>query len=205
VPSRRAAPRRSRSEATRDRLQQAALARFRDDGFTATSVAQIAADAGVTERTFFRYFASKEAVLFQDHASRLEWFRAALAVRPASEPLLDSVMVAVRSFPDDREVLHQVARLRDSVLTRETIELHMRLVLGAFARAIEETIRDRNPEPSGHGPEHDDLVAVVLGNAIAGALVGALDVWSRHGGTNPETMEPLTRDALDILRRFPVD
>lgn len=201
-----AAPsRRGRAADTKERLQRAALTRFHDEGFTNTSVAQIAADAGVTERTFFRYFASKEAVLFQDHASRLEWFRAALAVRPADEPFLDSVMVAVKSFPDDREVLAQIATLRDSVLTRETIEQQMRLVLGAFARAIEEAVQERIERRGGVPAARAELVAVVLGNAIAGALVGALDVWARRGGGRAESMEPLTRDALTILRTFPVD
>jgi AcrR family transcriptional regulator len=195
--------RRVRAEETKERLQRAALRRFHDEGFASSSVAQIAADAGVTERTFYRYFPSKEAVLFQDHASRLEWFRHALAVRPADEPLLDSVMVAVKSFPDDREVLHQIAALRDSMLSRATIEEQMCLVLGAFARAIEDAVLDRVRHRGDEPDASAELVAVVLGNAVAGALVGALDVWARHGGGSAEAMEPLTRDALEILRTFP--
>lgn len=186
--------------ATRARLQQAALERFHEHGFDQTSVAQVAADAGVTERTFFRYFPSKEAVLFQDYESRLEWFGAALAVRPAGEALLDSVMVAVGSWPDDREILHQVAALRDSVLSPETIQNHLRQVQGAFARELETTIRARltarSPAPP---PERVELLAIVLGNAIAGALLGALEVWTRGGGGAPEDLEPITSDALAAL------
>jgi AcrR family transcriptional regulator len=194
---------------TKERLQRAALERFHDDGFEATSVAQIAADAGVTERTFFRYFPSKEAVLFQDYESRLEWFQAALSVRPMDEPVLDSVMVAVGSFPDDREILHQVAALRHGVLSPEAIEGHLRLVQGAFAREVEELIRSRRTHlrETGRSDETDDrieLVSVVLGNAIAGALLGSLDVWTRRGGGAPEDMDPLTREALDLLRTFPL-
>src|SRR6266700_4614618 len=128
---------------TKDRLQRSALDLFRRDGFEATSVAQIAAGAGVTERTFFRYFPSKEAVLFQDYESRLEWFRAARAVRPVDESVLASVMVAVGSFPDDREILHQIAALRQGVLPAESIESHLRLVQGAFARELEAFIHTR--------------------------------------------------------------
>jgi AcrR family transcriptional regulator len=194
---------------TKDRLQRSAVDLFRRDGFEATSVAQIAAGAGVTERTFFRYFPLKEAVLFQDYESRLEWFRAALAVRPVDESVLDSVMVAVGSFPDDREILHQIAALRQGVLSPESIESHLRLVQGAFARELEAFIHTRMihiRETAGGdaSDERIELVAVVLGNAIAGALLATLDVWTRRGGGAPEDMESLTREALEILRTFPL-
>ena len=48
----------------RERLQAAALERFAEQGFDGTTVAEIAAAAGVTERTFFRHFADKREVLF---------------------------------------------------------------------------------------------------------------------------------------------
>lgn len=204
---------------TKQRLQQAALELFRQDGFAATSVADIAEVAGVTERTFFRYFPSKEAVLFQDYESRLEWFRAALAVRPDDESIVDSVMVATASFPDDREILHQVAALRQGVLRPEAIEDHLRLVQGAFARELEAAIRTKREHlrgradgaqgPDGaHGADAEsdqriELVAVVLGNAIAGALLGVLDVWSRRGGGSPEDMTALSEEAFEVLRAFP--
>ena len=49
--------------AARERLQAAALERFTEQGFDRTTVAEIAAAAGLTERTFFRYFADKREVL----------------------------------------------------------------------------------------------------------------------------------------------
>src|SRR4051812_38514437 len=57
----------------RERLQAAALERFAAQGFDGTTVAEIAATAGLTERTFFRYFADKREVLFagQDEFERL--------------------------------------------------------------------------------------------------------------------------------------
>jgi AcrR family transcriptional regulator len=195
---------------TKQRLQAAALARFHDDGFDATSVAAIAADAGVTERTFFRYFPSKEAVLFQDYESRLEWFRAALAVRPADEPVLESVKVATGSFPDDREILHQVAALRHGLLSAETIESHLRLVQGAFSRELEALVKERlerrrEVDPPGHDDDQIEFLAVVLGNAIAGAMLGSLDIWTRRGGGDPDDMTALQAEAFELLRNFPLD
>ena len=49
---------------SRGRLQEAALALFAERGFDQTTAAEIAARAGLTERTFFRHFADKREVLF---------------------------------------------------------------------------------------------------------------------------------------------
>ena len=95
----------TRRERTRDALREAALRRFVADGFEATSIADIAGDVGVTTRTFYRYFASKDEVLFADYEARLDWFRRALSVRPRREPITTSVLTAIDSFPDDPAVV----------------------------------------------------------------------------------------------------
>jgi AcrR family transcriptional regulator len=74
---------------THDALREAALARFADQGFDATTVEQIADDADVSVRTFFRYFPCKEAVLFG--SEHREPMLEALRDRPAGEPLLASL------------------------------------------------------------------------------------------------------------------
>src|SRR5579884_1890064 len=71
----------ARSERTREALRQAALVRFLAQGVEDTSAEQIAADAGVSLRTFYRHFSSKHDLLFADYTG-LHWFRAALAARP---------------------------------------------------------------------------------------------------------------------------
>jgi AcrR family transcriptional regulator len=69
---------------TADRLRRSAVRLFTERGFAATTAADIARDAGVTERTFFRHFADKEEVLFDDDA-RLE----AIIVTAARQHLAD--------------------------------------------------------------------------------------------------------------------
>ncbi len=76
---------------THDALRAAALARFAAEGFDATTVEQIADDADVSVRTFFRYFPCKEAVLFG--AEHWEPMLDALRARPAGEPMLASLRV----------------------------------------------------------------------------------------------------------------
>ena len=190
--------RQQQREHTRQELRRCALARFGKLGFERSSVADIAGDAGVTERTFYRHFPSKEAVLFEDFASRLGWFRAALAVRPENEPILDSVRVAVESFPDDREVVRQVAQLRASLLRSSVIEEQMRRIQGDFAREIEQHAARR----LGEGPERA-LEAAVLGNVISGALLAALRVWGERGGNDTDELRDTTARALAMLRELP--
>ncbi|MGV0618395.1 helix-turn-helix domain-containing protein, partial [Mycolicibacterium elephantis] len=80
-----------RRQATKEALRKVALARFAQDGFANVTVSQLAAEAGVTERTFFRHFPTKEAVLFADYETHLEWLAEALARRPTSESVFDAV------------------------------------------------------------------------------------------------------------------
>jgi AcrR family transcriptional regulator len=185
-------------ERTRAELRRCALARFARQGFEGTSIADIASDAGVTERTFFRHFPSKEAVLFEDFASRLGWFRAALEVRPARESLLDSVRIAVESYPDDREVVRQVAMARRGLLSGNVIEMFLRRVQSDFAREIGQLARERLPRS-----KRRDLTAAVLGEAIAGALVSALRIWGEQDARDTDALGERTAEALGVLRDLP--
>lgn len=201
APSRRARQR----DATQRRLRAAAVDRFGRDGFTSTSVAAIAADAGVTERTFFRHFASKEAILFADFDERLAWFEPALAARPLDEPIVESVMAAIRTFPGDPEQLRQLGILRRQVLSAEAIETHIRLVQGAFSRVIEQALLLRMHHSRGLVRARDrELVAAVTANALGGALLAVLDLWTRHGGGDPDAMTPVVQRAFALLTELPL-
>src|SRR5258707_6572180 len=101
-----------RRRSTHEALRQAALKCFADKGFANVTVAELAREAGVTERTFFRHFPTKEAVLFQDYETQVEWLSEALAGRPASESVFDAVLASVASFPHDLQVVRQAATVR---------------------------------------------------------------------------------------------
>ena len=187
-----------RRERTRQKLRTCALARFAAQGFEKASVAEIATDAGVTERTFYRHFPTKESVLFEDFASRLGWFRAALELRRDDEPLLDSVRIAVESFPDDREVVRQVAQLRGHLLNSSAIESQMLRIQRDFAREIELHVLRRLPA----GPDRA-LAAAVAGNATSGALLAALRVWGEQGSDDTDELRDYTARALGFLQDMP--
>lgn len=98
------------------RLQQAALALYTERGFDQTTVAEIAERAGLTERTFFRYFADKREVLFGGQAQLLEQLTNGVAAAPNSATPLDAVsngIQAVGAFFDGRR---EGSRLRQAVI-----------------------------------------------------------------------------------------
>jgi AcrR family transcriptional regulator len=180
--------------ATRDALQRAALSLFASDGFDATSTASIAAAAGVTERTFYRHFPTKEAVLFEDYEHRLDWLASALARRPAGEDLITSVVIAVQSYPDDVEIVRQAAQMRRSLLSQEKAIAHLQQVQGAFAREITAHALRRL------GPIDDcDLYANVAGQVLAAALVASLDVWGQRGSDDDVELERLMALGVGFL------
>ncbi|WP_328457368.1 MULTISPECIES: TetR family transcriptional regulator [unclassified Amycolatopsis] len=86
---------RSGAEARR-RLQQAALELYRERGFDRTTTAEIAARAGVNERTFFRHFPDKREVLFDGEAALRDTMTAAVAEAPADLQPLDVLLRAFR-------------------------------------------------------------------------------------------------------------
>src|ERR1700746_1078832 len=79
---------------TREALQESAMARFATQGFEGTTVEEIAEACEVSPRTFFRYFATKEDVLFVDAAVRRERLLAVIAERPPGEPAFVALCAA---------------------------------------------------------------------------------------------------------------
>ncbi|MFG3258949.1 TetR family transcriptional regulator [Streptomyces sp. NPDC048172] len=77
-------------------LTEAALRLLAEKGFDAVTIDEIVATAGVSRRTFFRYFASKEDVVVQFLADMGDGIRAALADRPAEESPSAALRHAVR-------------------------------------------------------------------------------------------------------------
>jgi AcrR family transcriptional regulator len=152
----------ARSERTRDALRRVALVRFLAQGVEDTSAEQIAADAGVSLRTFYRHFTSKHDLLFADYDAGLEWFRAALQARSPDEPILQSVQSAIDASPYDPEAVAQIAALRAKELDAGRIVRHTRQVEAEFADAIADQLLDRGSDDvlfvvGGHDRHHSEV------------------------------------------------
>ena len=195
-----------RSERTREALRRAALVRFLAQGVEDTSAEQIAADAGVSLRTFYRHFTSKHDLLFADYDAGLHWFRSALAARPDDEPITESVRVAVLAFPYDVQAVTQIATLRSGTLDAERIVRHIRGVESDFAEAVAERLARR---PSARGGDRNELAerlaVTVTARCVAAAVFGAMEVWMLREERSLPDLAELCRAALASLDRGLVD
>ena len=190
-----------RSERTREALRQAALVRFLAQGVEDTSAEQIAADAGVSLRTFYRHFSSKHDLLFADYTG-LHWFRAALDARPASESIIESVQSAVFSFPYDVDAVAKIAALRDGELDPGRIVRHIQDVQADFADAIQAQLQRRScAAVRGQDPAPDDRLRIaVTSRCIAAAVFGAMEVWMLSGDRSLGELARVCHLALESLR-----
>ena len=119
-----------KKQAARTALTEAALRLFQANGFDATTVNDIARLANMSPRTFFRYFDTKEDVVFQDAPQQLEALRRFLADRPSGESNAVALRAALTAFAEvlegEREELHlraQLARSARTLAERAAIEL----------------------------------------------------------------------------------
>jgi len=166
---------------TRASIREHALRLFREQGYQATTVEQIAAAAEVSPSTFFRYFPTKEDVVLQDDmdARMIE----ALDRQPAGLSPLGAVRAATREMfaaytAADVEVLTQT-----TALTMTVPEIRTR-ALDEFARTIN-VIGEAVAKRAGRSP--DDLAVRVMAGAIVGAIMSITMPW--EGWSDQQTLE----------------
>ena len=127
------------------RFRAAAIELFGEIGYEQTTVAAIAARAGLTARTFFRYFADKREVLFNGSERLQQTMADALARVPTEASAMDAVAAALTKagdfFDDERRPF---ARLRSKVVTANT-ELHERelIKMATLSGALAQGLRAR--------------------------------------------------------------
>lgn len=186
-----------RSERTREALRQAAVVRFLAQGVEDTTAEQIAADAGVSLRTFYRHFASKHDLLFADYDAGLHWFRSALAARSPGDPIIESVQAAIMDSPYDGWAVTKIATMRSQELDASRIVRHIRQVEADFAEAVEEHMTKTN----GASPGTDERMRItVTARCIAAAVFGAMEVWMLGDDRSLPELDRLCRHALELLR-----
>lgn len=190
-------PRTVRSERTREALRRAALARFLSQGFDVTRVEEVAADAGVTLRTFYRHFTSKQDLLFADYDEGLHWFRQALLDRPASEPIDEAVSQAIFAFPYDYSAVTDIAAMRAQSLDDARITDHIRHVELDFAQVVEERLRLTDEIA---GTADRDLLIVVRARTTAAAVFAAMEVWMHSEHPTLDQLARVCRLAVQTIR-----
>jgi AcrR family transcriptional regulator len=130
----------------RGRLAQAAMELYSERGFEQTTVAEIAERAGLTERTFFRYFADKREVLFGGAEEVKGLLVDAVAAAPDSSTPLEAVGAGLTAFATllDEQRGRQFARKRQRIIASND-ELRERelIKLATWAAALADALRAR--------------------------------------------------------------
>jgi AcrR family transcriptional regulator len=186
-----------RSERTRAALRRAAVGRFLAHGIEDTSAEQIATDAGVSLRTFYRHFASKHDLLFADFDAGLQWFRGALAARPAGESVIESVQAAIFAFPYDVDAVARFAAMRAEAIDGQRLIRHLRNVEQAFADAVADHLRRRSKQPAAADLQ---LAITVTARVIAAAVFAAMEQWMVGANRSLDELARMSRATLAALQ-----
>lgn len=169
-----------KKQRTHDDLQRIATRLFAERGYHDVTIEEIAAEAEVSHRTFYRYFGSKEDLVLGSVADLLEAMEAALAARPSDESVMDSIRAATVSLAseftgdaeDDRtriDIVQATPELQQRSIERQPL---MEAVLVPFVA-----------QRLGLDPDRD-LAPRVIASCTIAVSRAALDVWVAQGSTD---------------------
>jgi AcrR family transcriptional regulator len=176
---------------SRGRLQEAALVLFAERGFDQTTAAEIAARAGLTERTFFRHFADKREVLFGGAGLLEERILAGVIGAPPAAGPLEAMSLGLDSAAEMLgETRRDLACHRQAVIAANP-ELRERELakLAHYADAITTALRDRGVN------EQQANLAAETGMTV---LRLAMQRWAT--GTDKRELAAIMRDCVADLR-----
>jgi AcrR family transcriptional regulator len=179
---------------TRQALEQAALRLFGERGYEQTTVEDIAEAADVAVRTFFRYFSSKQDVLFGEVVTdRVVRLRTELAVRPRDEDLLDSIRTVMDLLdfkgPDEEE----------QILARMELMRRQPSFVSRYLEIMDEmrsTVVDFVAERTGLDPSRE-LFPLLVGGACVASWDSSLKLWVASRATT--SLTKLRNDAFTTL------
>lgn len=173
----------------REALVAASRRLFAERGYDATTVDDIAEAAGVSRRSFFRYFETKEAIALPDHPARLARFRALLASAPGRAPferVRHALIAVAREYETNRDLVLEEQRVISAAAPLVSRELAWDR---EWEAAMAETLAD------GARSDARKREARVLAGATIGAARAALREWFDRGGN----LVRLGEHALDLI------
>ena len=164
---------------TRQALEHAALRLFAERGYEQTTVEEIAEAADVAVRTFFRYFSSKQDVLFGDVVKdRVSRLRTELASRPRRESVITSIttvmdLLDVAGEDEEEQILARFDLLRH----QPSLRTRYLDLINAMRLVVVEFVADR----TGLDPRHD-MYPHLLAGAAAASWDTSLTLWAESHG-----------------------
>ncbi len=186
------ARRAEKKQATRETLIRVARDLFTRDGYDRTTVDDIVARAGVSQRTFFRYFPSKLDVAFPYHQERTRQLDDLLAAHADPESPLLGIRRALDQFAvhysASRDVL--LAEFRYVTASKDLLS-HDADLDGAYEQSIATAL-----ERAGVSPRR----ARILAGAVFGGIRATLFEWFTGGCT--QDLAEVSADLLDLVERL---
>src|SRR5579862_666759 len=167
-----------KKQQTREAITRAALDRFVERGYDATTLAEIAEAAGVSTRTIFAYFPGKEDILFASFQTLRDSLTRALAERPGGRDALGTLRDFVVSVACAKTELDH--KLEEIIGSDETLHSHKRARLSQLQELLAAAIAD----DLGSGP--DDLRPQIA----AASLSAAFEVLELHDRGLPPPYTP---------------
>ncbi len=176
---------------TRGALARAAMELFTTQGFDATTVDEIAEAVEVSQRTFFRYFAGKEAAAFVVEELVEEHFAGAVHERPSAEPPLEALRNAIlETWEDLDKAIRELVPVELHMRMYQLIESTPALLAVRLARqaALERRITEVVARREGLDPSAD-LRPRVLVAAFSGVVRTASQHWGQCQDTSVEAVQ----------------
>ena len=182
-----------KKDATRQLIEDVAWELFSIQGFDATTVHEIAERANVAPRTFFRYFPTKEAVLYPELDGFMTQLASAFAARPADEPAMVAMLNALDAV--NQEMVNNPGRQfeRHELLKRSTVANASTFVQDRIAAAIATMIRDRF-----RGEPDAEIRARLAAGLVSTVMTLATEEWLASGGV--ADLDAQARHFVEILR-----
>lgn len=165
--------RRGRPAATsRHELEKLAFELFERRGFDATTIDDIAAEAGIGRRTFFRYFESKNDLVWGSFSDHLDRMRERFARCPADRPVMDAVRTAVVEFNrfDPHEVPWHRRRM-EFIFGVPTLQANATLRYTQWRMVVADFVAARI------GVEPGSLIPHVIAHTALGVALAAYEHW----------------------------
>ena len=182
--------------AVRGELAQLAVSLFVEKGYDETTIDDLAAAAGMSKRTFFRYFASKEELVMGKYEVLGEQLAEDLAARPAGEPIWVSLRQIFKRVAD---YVENDARRAESVAMEKIVRDHPTLNASYLERVsrMQEIVLDEVRTRTGRPDPADPRTAAIVGAAFS-CLIAAWTTWLTTNQAQP--FGDLLDQAMDAIQ-----
>ncbi|MFI5938000.1 TetR family transcriptional regulator [Actinoplanes sp. NPDC051494] len=170
-------------QAVRADIAATAMRLFLERGFDAVTMEQIATEAGISRRSLFRYFATKEDIALGDVAERGARIQELLEARPASEGPWEALRAALQTVVEEGEFTPEWAR-KTSEMFHGTPSLRARQMEKQsrwHGQLVPDVERRLGVAP---GSVTDPRATAIVASALA-CLDAAVEAWIKDGGARP--------------------